>query len=166
MTPVAATGMRSAARAFVLVVASTFAAGADHQKNGTLVERIDACVAEAGVHGNPADLCLGLHAQPCLETSDGRTTVGMVQCITDEAQAWDTILNREYKRLMPRLDPEQAAAMRDAQRKWIAFRDADCAFPHVLIRGTLAQPWGADCVMQHTARRAMELRGLVTYTEN
>ncbi|QIE57350.1 DUF1311 domain-containing protein [Pikeienuella piscinae] len=160
------TGLRSAAGVFLLIVVSALAVGADHQESRALVERIDACVAEAGVHGNPADLCLGLHAQPCMDTPDGQTTAGMVQCIAGEAEAWDTILNREYQRLLPRLDAEQAAAMRKVQRAWIAFRDADCAFPHILIRGTLAHPWGADCIMQHTARRAMEIRGLVEYTEN
>lgn len=132
----------------------------------TLVERIDACLAETGLYGDGVGQCLGLHSQPCMEEDASATTQGMVACLSEEAAAWDDILNREYRRLMPRLDEEQKAALREVQRAWIVFRDADCAFPHVLVRGTLAQPWGADCIMQHTARRAFELRGLAAYTEN
>lgn len=131
-----------------------------------LVERIDACVAELGAYGDHADQCLGLHSQPCMEEEDNYTTEGMVRCMATEAEAWETIMAREVRRLLPRLDEEQKAALMEAQAAWSVFRDADCAFPHVLVRGTLARPWAADCVMQHTARRAMEIRGLVAYTEN
>ena len=132
----------------------------------TLVERIDACVTEIGAYGDHVEQCLGLHAQPCMEEEENFTTVGMVNCLVTEAEAWETILSREVRRLLPRLDEEQKAALLETQAAWSVFRDADCAFPYVLVRGTLAQPWSADCLMQHTARRAMEMRGLVAYTEN
>ncbi len=146
---------------FALALAAPSPAAAE-----TLVERIDACVAELGAYGDHVEQCLGLHAQPCMEEEENFTTVGMVGCMATEAEAWETIMAREVRRLLPRLDEEQKAALQEAQAAWSAFRDADCAFPQVLVRGTLAQPWSADCVMQHTARRAMEIRGIVAYTEN
>ncbi|MEX2518593.1 MAG: lysozyme inhibitor LprI family protein [Paracoccaceae bacterium] len=152
----------------ILAAIALLAAPAAGQEatQAALVEQIDTCIGAVGEPADHADLCLGIHAQPCMEEETNASTQGMVGCIQAEAGAWDAILNREYKNLLPRLDEEQTDAIRRAQRAWIAFRDADCAFPHVLIRGTLAQPWGADCYMQHTARRAMTLRGLIEYTEN
>lgn len=149
--------------AFGVVAPAPEAEGAETTQE--LIDMIDACVGRVGSPADHADLCMGLHIQPCAELPGGETTVGMVDCIVFETLAWDTILNREYKALTGKLDEEQRAALRDAQRKWIAFRDADCAFPQVFIRGSLARPWGADCVMQHTARRALELRSFLDFLE-
>ncbi len=146
---------------FALMLASPAPVAAE-----TLVERIDQCLEEVGLYGDGVGQCLGLYSQQCMEDDANSTTSGMVACLSTESAAWDDVLNREYRKLLPRLDEEQKAALREVQRKWIEFRDLDCAFPHVLVRGTLAQPWGADCVMQHTARRAYEIRGIVAYTEN
>lgn len=151
-------------RAVFLSLALGLAAGSAPADD--IVERIDACIGALGAPLDHADQCLGLHAQPCMSKPEGQTTAGMVSCIGEEGAAWDAVLNREYEALRAALDEEQRAAMLDAQRKWIAFRDADCAFPRVFVRGTLAQPWAADCVMQHTARRALELRGYRDFMEN
>lgn len=143
--------------------AATFATSASADD---LVGRIDACIGVVGAPADHAELCLGIHAQPCMDAPENQTTVGLVECLRTEFSAWDEILNREYEALQPLLDEEQRAALRDAERAWIAYRDADCAFPHVLVRGTMAQPWSMDCVMQHTARRAMTLRGLLDFMGN
>lgn len=132
----------------------------------TLVEQIDACIGAVGAPADHAELCMGIYAQPCMDAPESQTTVGAVSCLRTEFSAWDEILNREYDALSPLLDEEQSAALWAAQRAWIAYRDADCAFPHVLIRGTMAQAWSMDCVMQHTARRAMTLRGLLDFMGN
>ena len=130
-----------------------------------LVERLDACIELVGASGDNATYCMGIYTEPCIDISDNQTTAGTVECISVETDAWDEILNREYAMLLGALDEAPRAALRDAQRKWVDFRDADCAFPQVLIEGTLAHPWSADCVMQHTARRAVELRGILEYVE-
>jgi uncharacterized protein YecT (DUF1311 family) len=64
----------------------------------------------------------------CLAAPAGETTQGMVECAGAAYQSWDDALNEVYGELMDTLGEEQAAALRDAQRKWIAFRDADKAF--------------------------------------
>ena len=72
--------------------------------------------------------------------------------------AWDQVLNEDYQELLLHLDSEQADAIRDVQRGWIAFRDADCGFHHILIRGTMAQFTEAACLTAHTAERAFAIR--------
>ncbi|MEO1193621.1 MAG: lysozyme inhibitor LprI family protein [Pseudomonadota bacterium] len=49
-------------------------------------------------------------------------------CIETASEAWDKILNANYKTAMDGLDPENQALLRDAQRKWLAYRDADARF--------------------------------------
>lgn len=130
-----------------------------------IVARIDACIGRQGAPQDHADQCLGLHAQPCMEAPEGQSTRGMVGCLAAETAAWDTVLAREYAALLPKLDSGQRAAMTDAQQRWLDFRRADCAIPYALVEGTLAQPWSADCVMQRTARRALQIRGYIDFLE-
>lgn len=116
-------------------------------------------------HGTDAgpEACIGIIADPCLETPEGQSTHGMVACIGAETEVWDGMLNADYARLMEMLDPAQQAALREAQRAWIASRDLDCAMPHVIVDGTMAQPWGASCLMDATARRVLWLRGFLDF---
>lgn len=109
--------------------------------------------------GDARKSCIGLIANPCLEIAENQTTVGMVQCEAREAAVWDRLLNIEYQRLLKLLDAEQQAALRKGQRAWIAYRDERCAFYHILIRGTMAQPIGAGCVARMTAERVLDLMG-------
>ena len=59
----------------------------------------------------------------CLDRND--TTVGMRDCIGAAYQRWDAELNAVYRELMANLPPAAKAQLRDAQRKWLAFRDAE-----------------------------------------
>ena len=61
----------------------------------------------------------------------------------------DQQLNATYRTLMRQLGPQDQAALRMAQRAWIAFRDADCAFGFGDRR---------DCLMQRTDEREKQLR--------
>lgn len=73
-------------------------------------------------------------ASPC----DGAlTTSAMVNCFGDLLSSQDRRLNAIYQRLMsPRvLDDESRVLLRDAQRAWISFRDAECAWQGDTFRG-------------------------------
>lgn len=154
-------------RALATLAVACLGGGADGAlgADAGIIGRIDACMGELGQAADHAEFCMGVHAEPCMQATENQSTHGMVQCLATETEAWDEVLNREYAALIRALDEEQTAALRDAQRKWMAFRDADCAFPDVLVRGSMALPWMADCVMQHTARRALELRGFRNFME-
>lgn len=56
------------------------------------------------------------------------TTVGLSECHNGAAAAWDVELNRAYQQVLKSgLSDETKGAIRAAQRKWIAFRDASLA---------------------------------------
>ena len=84
-------------------------------------------------------LCAGLISDPCQEQPGGGSTQGMNECLAQEADAWDAVLNRLWPKLMTRAHEVDAAnqtqgltldsaaeTLRAAQHAWIAFRDAEC----------------------------------------
>jgi uncharacterized protein YecT (DUF1311 family) len=150
-------------RLAVLFLLLPFTAVATEQTE--LIAKIDGCIGRINSPADHADLCMGIHVEGCSAAEGGDTTNGLVACISTETAAWETVLEREIAALRTRLDDEQTGVLHAAQRAWLAFRTADCAFPHVFVRGALSQPWAADCVMQHTARRALELRAYIEYLE-
>jgi uncharacterized protein YecT (DUF1311 family) len=92
--------------------------------------------------------------QQCAE----RTTRGIVECVAARTQAWDRRLNAAYRALM-NLTDERRTALRDAQRLWIRYRDANCGF-YATGEGTLRQIEAAECLRVMTAWRALELEAL------
>ena len=130
---------------------------------------VRACLEGAAPY-DAAPACIGAAADACQAGPDGASTMGIVACLSSEADAWDAHLNDEYGRLRERLRGADAAgpgaisrgdALRDAQRAWIAFRDADCALAHAIWQdGTIRGPVAASCRLEHTARRALALRDL------
>ena len=134
------------------------------------VQAVRACLAEAG---DPLD-CVGTSVEACVAgRPDGETTAGMVECIGTETAAWDRVLNEEYAATMAAFremdatgdvvaeDFTREGKLREAQRAWIAFRDAECALQYSRWgMGTLRQVVGANCLMEATAERAVELRAM------
>ena len=53
------------------------------------------------------------------------STAEMVDCAGAAARAYDATLNATYQALLAGLDAKSAQKLRDAQRKWLQFRDAD-----------------------------------------
>jgi uncharacterized protein YecT (DUF1311 family) len=104
-------------------------------------------------------------------TEGGDTTLGMVACTAAETAAWDTLLNEVYAALMiearrragaaadeGREAPDHEALLREAQRAWLVFRDADCAQEvAVWEEGSTGRIAGAYCMLDRTATRVLEL---------
>ncbi len=120
--------------------------------------------------------CIGEAASFCMENEEGgQSTVGMMFCLLDERDVWDERLNvayqeaRAFAKAMDEADleyfPEYAVRdqqVLEAQRAWIAFRDANCAMEYgAWGSGSFRQIAGADCVMQMTAERTLDL---IAYT--
>ena len=117
--------------------------------------------------------CIGAAAAMCMEDeADGETTFGMMTCLMAENHAWDVMLNVEYAKARDHATALDAADQADfpefairadqvqnAQRAWIAFRDANCAMAYGLWgAGSLRQIAGADCLLQMTATQTLALR--------
>lgn len=93
----------------------------------------------------------------CMEKSGG-VTANMQDCIGTEYDVQDRRLNAAYKALNAASNEKRRSAIRDAQRKWIAFRDANC--PLYDDGGSAGRLAANECLLTHTARRAAELENL------
>ncbi len=93
----------------------------------------------------------------CLDTPDGQTTAGTVGCIAEELKIQDAALNAAYRRLAAGMNPRQQAGLRNAQRAWIAFRDADCASRQDWEWGSMSTVAANFCVLRRTVERTIEL---------
>jgi uncharacterized protein YecT (DUF1311 family) len=80
-------------------------------------------------------------ATECLNSPAGQTTAGMVDCSHKAFVAYDKQLNEIYQKVLASVDPESAKQIRDAQRKWVAWREAQIKAdngPWRADRGTIA----------------------------
>lgn len=132
---------------------------------------VAACL-EAGFEKGAPPACIGDASGACMEANEGGfTTVGMSDCTGRETTEWDRLLNEEYRLLQGDLAQADARgsglgagidrtdALRDAQRAWIAFRDADCLARYAQYQdGSIRSLIGSSCRLDHTARRTLELR--------
>ena len=92
----------------------------------------------------------------CMDESGG-VTMNMLDCLGSETEQQDARLNQNYKAAMQALTPEQQTQLRDAQRLWIKFRDADCALLGSLTGGSIDRINSASCFLDMTKQRADDL---------
>lgn len=154
--------------ALLALLAGPAAAGMSDE---TALAELRACLG-AGKAGTGA-ACIGGVSERCRAvTAGGETTLGIVECALTETRAWDALLNEEYRatrdwaRDMDRATAEhspefanRAQSLLEAQRAWIAFRDAECGLAYALWgSGSLRTVAGANCRMEMTAERTLALR--------
>ncbi len=154
--------------ALLLIAPAAFAQDID---DAQILERLRDC------YGTTDDLverqgCMFTITDACqTEVEGGYSTLGIFMCNQAEVQAWDVLLNEEYKATMkfsrtadlgdaeytPNLG-KRADTLRAAQRVWIEYRDAEClneyaqwgSGSHRIIAGTA-------CQLRMTAERTIEL---------
>lgn len=158
-----------------LVAALGLASPAMADETSALADRHGAALAACHAATPAGEACRGLLARPCMETEPGGfTTIGMVECIFAETRVWDGWLNDEYRAGMDWAEAADAAeretfpefanratALRDAQRAWIAFRDAECGLEYAVWgAGSMRQIAGASCHLEMTAARTADLVAL------
>ena len=83
-------------------------------------------------------------------------TLAIVECIQAKTNLSDQRLNTAYKTLQARIDPAQRQPLLTAQRLWVQYRDANCAF-YGAQEGTIRQVQAAECLRSMTEDRAREL---------
>jgi uncharacterized protein YecT (DUF1311 family) len=72
----------------------------------------------------------------------------------------DIELNKIYKELFELLDGPEKNALIAAQKAWISFRDAHCAFEAEEVAGGSMQPMvRAACLEERTLARIEDLKG-------
>lgn len=118
-----------------------------------------AMILQATTAYGKEDNLLSAKFSACMDKSEG-VTVNMLDCIGDENKRQDDELNKAYKNVMKELTPIRQKELKEAQRLWIKYRDANCNFYADPDGGTLARVVSADCFMNATAQRARELKNL------
>ena len=90
------------------------------------------------------------------------TTVAMKECAADELAVADRELNQIYAQIKARLQPRVMTQTRDAQRKWVSFRDAACDAEGLLYEGGSLQGLViTNCLTRLTRERTQHLRQLL-----
>jgi uncharacterized protein YecT (DUF1311 family) len=90
---------------------------------------------------------------PCWDKAT--TQADLTGCAAQDMKAADDKLNKSYHALICLLDPAEKGDLKKAQRAWLAFRDADCAFWRG--QGSIAAMNFADCMAERSNARAKEL---------
>lgn len=104
--------------------------------------------------------------QVCMDRSEG-VTLNMLECFGAETKRHDLRLNQNFQAALQTLESEQQKGLREAQRAWIGFRDAQCGFIDNLTGGSIDRINAADCMLEMTKTRADALEDLVKlYLDN
>ncbi|MFT5141800.1 MAG: hypothetical protein ACI80V_000718 [Rhodothermales bacterium] len=85
-----------------------------------VVQPADPVAAVSEQQAHPIDKQL----QICQE-AENWTTQGVNVCLDKTTRSWDAEMNRVYQELLTLLDEEQEKPVREAQRPWMVFRDAE-----------------------------------------
>ena len=128
-------------------------------------QKIEACLQkQSNAPGGTGDSrkCIGWIKSDCDDKISAGGEAAHATCSDNETAAWDVLLNKAWSEMPADLGPERFAVMKDIQKQWLAYRDAKCAF---LDDPTRSSAWGimleADCRMDETSRRAIELRDIL-----
>lgn len=128
------------------------------------------------IHEGEAQIaCIGIASARCMDSS----TAGMSECLAQETDQWDGMLNKSYQILLTAAEaadaemkqleisaPPSAPLLREMQRSWVAYRDAACAYAAAQFQGgTAAGPAAQACAMRLTGMQALRLGAMAERIE-
>jgi uncharacterized protein YecT (DUF1311 family) len=105
----------------------------------------------------------------CLAQPDHGSTASQVECTNQAKQRWDDEMNQDYHRLADRLPSQAQALLRDAQRRWLQYRDADQLLidaVYQLTQGTMYAPMQAYSHLRLVRERSLVLKSYFTLLTN
>lgn len=108
-------------------------------------------------------LGIGCSASAHAENCDANQAA-MNACAGKQLSALDADLNKQYQAQMGYLkNPAQKQALKSAQQKWIAFRDADCLYQvgKAENSGSIWPLLQSQCLAEQTRVRVEQLKGYV-----
>ncbi len=103
-----------------------------------------------------------------LKFENDYSTNGMSQAMNDAEAEYDVLLNKYYKLLMSKLNEEDKEVLKQAQRAWIAYRDAErklrvtITLPQYSGGGTMYNLYVADDYLSITRKRVLELYEMIS----
>ena len=104
-----------------------------------------------------ASACAGEQGDP--EPGCDGNTYQMVECLKARTAQWDKRLNTGYQQALKDAQPAQRDQLRNAQRLWVQYRDANCLY-YGLGEGTIARLDAGECMRSMTEARAREFENL------
>lgn len=102
----------------------------------------------------------GAALQRCLDDPLNASTARQVECEATAARTYDQRMNAAYAALLSALPPKAAQQLRQSQRAWLAFRDAERAAAGGIFatrQGTMYAPMQAGATTNLTRDRALQL---------
>jgi uncharacterized protein YecT (DUF1311 family) len=96
----------------------------------------------------------------CLARADHASTAGQTECEGQAAAAYDRRMNAAYAALLRALPAEAGAQLRQSQRAWLLFRDAEGRARSALFatrQGTMYVPMEASAATDIVRDRALQL---------
>jgi len=109
----------------------------------------------ASAHAAPQPAYSKTHAA-CM--AKAKSTLDMVNCNSAELTVRNAALNAAYAQAMQRVDTA-SAALKAAERAWIAYRDADCGVYEDRNQfGTLGEIEAGTCMIDRTIERTGALQ--------
>lgn len=103
---------------------------------------------------------------PCFEKA--QTQAQLNECAFNGWKRSDIELNHLYQQMGDRLrgDDQARRMMVDAQRKWLSFRDSECAFQTLRTVGASVQPLRQNsCLADLTRNRVTDFQSLLACTK-
>lgn len=88
------------------------------------------------------------------------STQGMLVCLQQAYAEWDGELNKVYADVRLRLNPQAQAALKESQKRWIAYRDAEFLAIDLIYGGMQGTMWrvaGFGQKVEFVKRRTVEL---------
>jgi len=102
---------------------------------------------------------------PCFEKA--QTQAQLNECAFNAWKRTDMELNHLYQQMGDRLrgDDQARRMLVDAQRKWLSFRDSECAFQTLRTVGASVQPLRQNsCLADLTRNRVTDFQNLLACT--
>lgn len=95
---------------------------------------------------------------------DARTQADMNRCAGRALQKEDSLLNAVYPEVISALDPAAVGLLREAQRQWIRFRDAECLLQAGDVEGgSMYAMVHASCLAGLTRQRVEQLSQMLPH---
>ncbi len=94
---------------------------------------------------------------------DEESTPGMMGCYAQGRDRWDAELNRSYTALLNSLKDDQKTKLRDAQRRWLDFLNAQheaIGFIYYADLGTLGRVRASEQPMNIVKEQALRLMSI------
>ena len=107
----------------------------------------------------PASDPIDRKAAACMDRDP--STAGMIECLQQAYAEWDAELNAVYADVRLRLNPQAKSALKEAQRLWISYRDAEFVAIDAIygaMQGTMWQLAGLSRKVEFLKNRVLELR--------